>query len=112
MGKPLIECLKERDWKSKEVYLSYAGTTTIEEIKTANEVVVVFKDNKEGSPVDVFGNIYVCRPMSQMWVNNYMFSDLYNVFRKMCCYVDFDTGVVTNGRDSSTDLQIFKVCWR
>ena len=115
MSKPLILDLLERvkaletekqnkEWKSKTVSIPINGSTTIEELKNANEVIVILA---YGSATRVAVNYP--KTISGKWYNSVSYDA---GIKNYSFYISFDTGYVQNSTDGYTQLTIETILWR
>ncbi len=102
-----VEGIKNRiEWKSQDVNLSYNQNTTIEDIKNASEVIVIFRVSDTS-----YVQIYYPREMSKMWLNAYC-KPTPSTDGRASAYIDFTNGYIQNSTAEYVDLAISKVLWR
>lgn len=93
-------------WKSQNVNLSYNQSAMIEAIKSANEVMVMFRISDTS-----YVPMNYPRTMSGMWLSIMAKSDAATDARGSA-QIDFATGQIKNSTSQYVDLAITKILWR
>ena len=115
MSKPLVLELKEKiasleekfEWKSRDVNLGFSESTTIEEIKNANEVQIY---TESGNTIKQ--TLYFTKAESGKWLQNGYVEWNTNKNFHAIATVDFSTGIVQNGGSGDTSNTIKRISWR
>lgn len=102
-----LEVVKDKiEWKSQDINLSYNQNTIVEDIKNANEVIVIFRVSDTSCV-----QIHYPRQMSGKWLNAYC-KPTSTTDGRASVYIDFTNGYIQNSTEEYIDLAISKVLWR
>lgn len=95
----------DKKWNEQDVNLSYNDSTTIEDIKNATEILLVFSISERN---------YIIMNFPRILSGSKISTTAKDGSRDLRCTaaVNFDTGTIQNGAEGYVDLRISKVFWR